>query len=104
MIVPTPVAGADETVVMQAEPVVGARRGIGRTQSREAVEHGLKIGRVVAEMTARPAALVTLRGHRTKFSQCAANTTADRTNPSTTLTATPEVNARNGLPPACANS
>src|SRR5713101_7628330 len=42
--------------------------------------------------------------HRVRFSQCEANTIADNTNPRTTLTTTPELNARNGLVPACASS
>src|ERR1700688_3190997 len=42
--------------------------------------------------------------HRVRFSQCEANTIADSTKPRMTLTTTPELNASNGLVPACANS
>jgi polar amino acid transport system permease protein len=112
---------AKKTVVAQAEAVRAAHRAVGRAQAREALEHQFKISRIVAEAHASRASLergaddIAARSagdktscaeqiHRARFSQCAANTTAESKNPNDTLIATPELKARNGRVPACESS
>src|SRR5580658_1089318 len=93
------------TVMAQAEAVLAAHRGSGRAEAGQSRERCLERRRVVAEVGAGATArLLRRRGHRVRFSQCAANTSAESTKPSTTLTATPLLKAKNGLAPVRASS
>lgn len=63
-VIPTPSAKTGKAVVPKAESVIGTRRGVGGTQSREAVEHRLEISGIVAEVIAGPAACLAFSRHR----------------------------------------
>src|SRR5664279_4424248 len=117
------------SVVAYADAVVGPDRAVARTEARQPHKCSFKVFGIVAEMPALTALPLGLRrfvahlassnnwpgddlagpsftsdNQRTRFSQCAANTIAERIKPMITFTTAPALNARNGFLPAPASS